>query len=131
MRLYRRERSHGIQFPAVFQGFQRAFRAFQHRNGHAGHAGHMDTETVRRATLLDFAEEQHFPTHFLHGDMIVLHAREKAFQVIEFVVVSGEQGFGALAVLVDEFHDTTGDGHAVIGGSTPANLVQQHQRTGT
>ena len=82
------------------------------------------------AALAQFAQEQDLPAHFLHGHMEVLHAREEALQVVELVIMGGEERLGALAVFVDVLHDAAGDGHAVEGGRASANFIQKHQRPG-
>ena len=90
----------------------------------------MDTEAVGGAALAQLAQEQDFPAHFLHSHVVILHAREEALQVVELVIMGGEERLGALAVFVDVLHDAPGDGHAVEGGRASANLIQEHQRPG-
>ena len=89
----------------------------------------MDTEAVGRAALLELAEENHFPAHFLDGDVEILHAGIYAFQIVEFVIMGGEEGHCPLSVLVDVLHYCTGDGHPVVGGCSPADFIQEDQRT--
>ena len=51
------------------------------------------------------------------------------FQLGEFVIVRGEEGFGA-AVLVDVFDHGPGEGEAVVGGGAASDLVEQDELRG-
>ena len=60
--------------------------------------------------------------------MEILHPRVQRSQVVQLVVVRGEERLGTLSKLVDVLYDGPSDGHAVVRGGSAANLVQQHQR---
>ena len=77
-----------------------------------------------RAAFLDLAEENDFLPHLLHRHVEVLHARENAFQVVQFVIMGGKEGFGAAGILVsDEFQHRPGDGKAIVGAGPAPDLV--------
>ena len=90
----------------------------------------MDSEAVRCASFPKLPEEYHLGTDFLDGDMEILYTLVTLFQVVEFVVVGREKGLGAVAVFMDVFDYRPRDGHSVVGRSSPADLVQEHQGPG-
>ena len=89
----------------------------------------MQSETVCRAALLEFPEENDLFADFLDCHMEVLHTGIDSFQVIQFVIVCGEQCLGALSVFMYEFDYRPGNGHSVVSGCTSADFIQKHKRT--
>ena len=95
---------------------------------HSGHARDVDTETVCRPALFDLPEENDLLPDLLHRYVEILHPRIQGRQVVQFMVMRGEERLGAFAKLVDVRDDGPCDGHAVVRGGSATNLVQQHQR---
>ena len=62
--------------------------------------------------------------------MVVLHSRVQLLEVVEFVVVGGEQGLGPFAGAVDVFHEGAGYRHSVVGRGAAADFIEQHERAG-
>lgn len=76
----------------------------------------------------DLADEDDLVVVFADGDGVVFEAREGSLEFGDFVVVRGEEGFGALeGVLVEEFYDGPGDGESVVGAGTAADFVEDDQ----
>ena len=90
----------------------------------------MNTETVGDPAFLQFPEKDDILAYLLYLYMVILHPFIHAFEVVQFVIMRGKKRLGPLTVFMDIFHDSPGNRHPVISGSTPAYLVQQHERAG-
>ena len=123
-------RSTIVPAPGYLEGLEGTFGGGDDLPRHPGHAGHVDAETVRRAPLLQQPQENHLLPDLLHRHMEILDPGIRLRQVVQFVVVRREQRLRPVTIFMNIFHDRPGDGHPVIGRGAPADLVQQHQRTG-
>ena len=106
-----------------FQGFQRVFSTLDYLLGHPGHPGHMDSEAVGCATFTHLAQEDDLGANLLHCDMEIPDPGVHLLEVVEFMVVGGEESLGSVAVFVDIFNDGAGDRHSVVGRSAAADLI--------
>ena len=82
----------------------------------------------QKEELDQLAKEYDLGADFLDRYMEILDSRIYLFQVIEFMIMRREKGLRPFAVFMDILHDRPGDGHAVVGRSSAADLVQQYQR---
>ena len=89
-------------------------------------ARHLDAVRAVRASLLEPSQEDDVVAGLADRHVQVLHAWKKVAQLGEFVVVGGEDGLGA-DVLMKVLGDRPRDRHAVVGGRSPPDLVQQDQ----
>ena len=91
----------------------------------------MDTERMLRTTPLQTTEEDDLVVDFLHAHIVVLDTREILLHLIEFMIMGGKKGAGTgLDMLVQVFHNSPGNGNAVVGGGATAQLIEEHQRAG-
>lgn len=103
----------------VLELFQDFGRAFDDGFGQSCHLSYLDTERVVRAAFYQFAEEYYFVAYFFDRYVEVLDFGERAFHLVQLVVVGGKQCFcSVLGILVQEFDDSPSDGYSVIRGST-------------
>ena len=95
---------------------------------HTRHARHVDAETVLAAAGHEFTQEDDLLPHFAHRDAVVFDALELVRQLVELVVMCGEQRFGpVVAVAVEVLGDAPGNADAVVGAGAPPDLIQQDE----
>ena len=89
----------------------------------------MKTEAMRNSAFHQFAQKDHIFADFLDCYMEILYPRIYVFEVVQFVIVGGEESLGSIAPFVDIFDNRTCYGHTVIGRCSSSDLVKEHQRT--
>ena len=98
---------------------------------HSGNLCHMNTEGVLAATRFQLAQEDNLAIHLLHTHVEVLDAREILLHLVQLVIMSGKEGASLrLLVLMQIFHDSPGDGNAIVGGCSTTQLIEKYQRAG-
>ena len=85
----------------------------------------MDTEAVGHSSLLEFPEENDILADFLHGYMEIPDPRIDVLQVIELMVMCGEEGLRPMAVFMDIFDYGSGYRHAVVCRCSSSYLIQK------
>lgn len=86
--------------------------------------GDLDAVAAVGSAGNDLAEEYKVLPALFDGDVVVFHARERALQLGELVVVGGEERFRAEPFAVGaELEHRAGDAHAVEGRGAAADLV--------
>src|ERR1700743_1706827 len=74
-----------------------------------------------------FPEEDNFVPYFLIGDMIVADPGHLEFQLIEFMIVCGEEGLWRKQGVVQIFGDAPGYRDAVICACSAADFIEEDQ----
>ena len=59
--------------------------------------------------------------------MIILYSFQAVLQLIQLVVMRGEQRFGLVGMLMDILYDAPGNRDTVIGAGSPAYLIQYNE----
>src|SRR5690606_16374397 len=86
----------------------------------------MDAETVLAAARHQFAEENHFVSHFLYRNIEILDSWKRGGKFIQFMVMGGKECLGPCRrVAVKKLRNSPGDRYAVVGAGTPPDLVEQ------
>ncbi len=91
----------------------------------SGQFRHMDAVTFIYPARYDLAQENDIALLLRYGYIEVLHAGQVLGQLHHLVIVCGEKGLRAQAVVVmDVFDYSTGNGQAVISAGAPAYLIE-------
>ena len=100
--------------------------AVEDLGGDAGQAGDVDAVALVGASGDDLVQEDDVAFLFADGDVGVFEAGLGVLEVGEFVVVGGEEGAAADAV-VQVLGDGPGEGDAVEGAGAAADLVEDDE----
>ena len=120
------ELSSGIlPFAQSFQCFQNFAGAFQHRVRDARQLCHLDTVAFIRTPGHDLAEPDDMVALLFHGYSEVLHTGQRLFELIEVVIVRGEERLCPDRVQV--FRDRPGQCQAIVSAGAAPDLIQNHQ----
>src|ERR1044071_2662877 len=103
----------------LFEVAQDFLGAVEDRFGDSGQAGDLDAVTLVGAAGNDLAQENDLVVPLANGDVEVLQPGQSCGELGQFVIVSGEERFGA-DLVVEVFHDGPGQAQAVEGaGAAP------------
>ena len=97
-----------------------------HRGGHAGQPGGFDAVAAAGAAPHHPMQEHQLVAGFLHQHLGIGHVGQQLGQLVELVVVGGEDRAGA-EVAGQVFGHRPGDREAIEGGGAAADLIEQHQ----
>ncbi len=97
-----------------------------HRLGHPGQASRLDAIAAAGTAGGHPMQKQQGVAGFLHQHLGVGHVGQQLGQLVQFVVVGGEDAAGA-PLLGQVFGHRPGDREAIEGGGAAADLIEQHQ----
>jgi hypothetical protein len=97
--------------------------SFDDAFGDTGEAGDLDPVAFVGAAGHDFVEEHDLVMPFADGDVEILESGEAGGEFGEFVIMGGEEGFGADDVM-EVFDDGPGEAEAVEGAGAAADFVE-------
>ena len=122
--------AHGAYLCIIsLQLLQNDIGTLDNRLGHTRYLCYMDTKGMLAPTLFQLAQEDDLTFDLLDRDVVVLDTREVLLHLVQLVIVRGKERTGpSLGLLVQIFYDGPGYGDAVVGRSTTAQLVEEHQR---
>ena len=107
--------------PFLFETMQDVRGSLYDMVWHTAETGYLNTEAVCTATRLQFAKEEHLAVYFASRYIEVVYPIELPFQLVQFVIMCGEESPGVcLGIVMDVLHDRPGYGDAVIGAGTPS-----------
>ncbi|MPM99231.1 hypothetical protein SDC9_146422 [bioreactor metagenome] len=94
----------------------------------AGQLSHMDAIRTVGTARHDVVQEDHLIVHLGNCHIVITHTWQQRAELGQLMIVGGKQGAGFEAgMVVNKFHDCPGNGKAIIGRSTAADLIQDQQ----
>src|SRR5581483_11946100 len=103
-------------------------RPMDHLQRQSRQLGDLDSVAAVSRSRLNLAQEDNPAAGFLHGNVIVLHARELFRQLGQLVVVGREEGLCPGSRL-QIFNGRPGNGQSIVSRRAATDLIEQHQRT--
>src|SRR5690554_175514 len=99
--------------------------------GESRHLSHMDSKTVLASAWHQFSQKYNPVVHFFGRYVVIADAWIEFFELVEFVVMGGEQGFWVIrGVLVEVFGHGPGDRDTVVSAGAAADFVEQDEAPG-